>query len=259
VEAIVATLQSALRNSFLRALSPGDYQLIAEYLVPVALPRRMNLIEENRVIEKVYFPESGLASIVALTPDREMIEVGAFGFEGSSNFVLNAGSDRIPLRTFMQIAGAGWQVDAIPYANAMHASDTFMSLVMRYEQYKALQFAYTALANGSYTIPERLARWVLVTQDRVGDEITITHDYLAMMLAVRRAGVTEGIQKLEGEKLIKATRGTIKITNRDGLLALSNGSYGVPEAFYQRHIGPMTRSSPVGTVAHQLGPERRLS
>jgi CRP-like cAMP-binding protein len=242
VEVAVATLQSEVKNSFLRALSPDDYQLIAEYLVPVALPRRMNLVEENRVIEKVYFPECGLASIVALTPDREMIEVGAFGFEGSSDFVLNPGEDRVPLRTFMQIDGAGWMVDAIPYARAMRTSETFMSLVMRYEQYKGAQFAYTALSNGSYTIPERLARWILMVQGRTGDEIRITHEYLAMMLAVRRAGVTEAIQRLEGEHLIKPTRGTITVTDREGLLARANGSYGVPEAMYERLIGPMTRS-----------------
>jgi CRP-like cAMP-binding protein len=237
----VATLQSDVKNSFLRALSPGDYQLIAEHLVPVALPRRMNLIEENRIIEKVYFPESGLASIVALTPEREMIEVGIFGFEGFSDFVSDTGENRVPLRTFMQIGGAGWQVDAVPYARALRASDTFMSLVMHYEQYKTTQFAYTALSVGSYTIPERLARWMLMLQDRVGDTFLITHEYLAMMLAVRRAGVTEGVQKLEGERLIKTSRGNVAVLDRDGLRSLANGSYGVPEALYERLIGPMKR------------------
>jgi CRP-like cAMP-binding protein len=242
VEVSVA-LQSNVKNAFLRALSPDDYQLIAEYLVPIALPRDMNLIAENRVIEKVYFPDTGMASIVALAPDREMIEVGAFGFEGASDFVLNPGEDRVPLRTFMQIDGEGWQVDVIPYARAMRASETFMSLVMRYEQYKAVQFAYTALSNGSYTIPERLARWILVVQDRMGERIRITHDYLAMMLAVRRSGVTEAIQRLEAEQLIKATRGTIAVRDREGLIARAHGSYGVPEAMYERLIGPLARPS----------------
>jgi CRP-like cAMP-binding protein len=234
----VVTPQTDIRNRFLRALSPEDYRLFAEYLVPVALPRRMNLIEENRPIERVFFPEGGLASIVALTPDREMIEVGIFGFEGLSDFVLRPGEDRVPLRTFMQIEGAGWQVDAAPYAHALHTSDTFMSAVMRYEQYKAVQFAYTALSNGSYTLLERLARWILMTQDRVGDEIHITHEYLAMMLAVRRAGVTESVHLLEGQHLIRATRGTVTVIDRDGLKAMADGSYGVPEALYERLIGP---------------------
>jgi hypothetical protein len=235
----VATPQSEIRNGFLRALSPGDYLLLADNIVPVDLPRRKNLIEENRVIDRVFFPDTGLASIVALTPEREMIEVGDFGFEGCSDFVLNPGADRVPLRTFMQIGGAGWQVDAIPYATAMHASATFMALVMRYEHYKATQFAYTALSHGSYNLPERLARWILMVQDRVGNDIHITHEYLAMMLAVRRAGITEAVQHLEGEHLIKAIRGTIKVTNREGLVALAGGSYGVPEAMYERLIGSM--------------------
>jgi hypothetical protein len=199
----------------------------------------MILIEENRPIEKIFYPETGLASIVALTPDREMIEVGCFGHEGTSNFVLKPGEDRVPLRSFMQIAGAGWQMEANPFAKAMHTSDTFMSIIMRYEQYKAVQFAYTAMSHGSYTLPERLARWILTVADRVGDEFSITHDYLAMMLAVRRASVTETIQRLEGEHFIQAARATVKITDRAGLTKFANGSYGVPEAMYERLIGPM--------------------
>jgi hypothetical protein len=203
----------------------------------------MIMVQENRVIEKVFFPETGLACIAALMPDREMIEVGLFGFEGCSNFVLNPGEDRVPLRTFMQSDGAGWQMDAVSFAKALHTSDSFMSLVMRYEHYKATQFAYTALSHGSYTIPERMARWILMAQDRVGDEIRITHDFLAMMLAVRRAGVTEAIQFLEGERLIKSNRGVVHVTNRPGLVTFANGSYGVPEELYQRVIGPMSASS----------------
>jgi CRP-like cAMP-binding protein len=233
--------QDVIRNTFLRTLTPEDFALLSAHLVPVTLPRRMTLIEENRPIGRVFFLERGLASIVALTPDREMIEVGTFGFEGCSDFVMNPGGDRVPLRTFMQIDGAGWQVDAISYATTMRTSETFMSQVMRYEQYKATQFAYTALSHGSYTLPERLARWILMCQDRVGDEIHITHEYLAMMLAVRRAGVTEGIQKLEGEGFIKATRACLTIKDRDGLLAYADGSYGVPETLYERLIGPITR------------------
>ncbi|MCU1326786.1 MAG: hypothetical protein JWN34_2156 [Bryobacterales bacterium] len=238
----MATPQSEIKNSFLRALSPSDYKLLAEYLVPVALPRRMNLIVENHVIERVFFPESGLASIVALTPDREMIEVGVFGFEGLSDFVLDPGKDQIPLRTFMQIDGAGWQVETIPYANAMQASATLRAAITRYEQYRAMQFAYSCLASGSFSIIERLSRWLLMCQDRVGDDIRITHDYLATMLAVRRAGVTEAVQFLEGEYLIKASRGAIRVINREGLIVSAAGSFGQPEALYVRLIGPMTRS-----------------
>jgi hypothetical protein len=120
---------------------------------------------------------------------------------------------------------------------------------MRYEQYKAVQFAYTTLSVGSYTIPERLARWVLMTQDRVGDSFPVTHDYLADTLAVRRAGVTEGIQKLEGLRLIKARRSNLSVLDREGLISFANGSYGVPEALYERLIGPFN-------PAHD--PERHL-
>ena len=102
------------------------------------------------------------------------------------------------------------------------------------------QTAQSALVNGSSIIEERLARWILMCRDRLdSNEFPITHDFLSMMLGVRRSSVTDAIHLLEGANLIKATRGNILIVDRDRLERAAGASYGVPEAEYRRLIGPL--------------------
>ena len=112
------------------------------------------------------------------------------------------------------------------------------SNLLRFAHVFEVQMSQTALANGSFTIERRLARWLLMCQDRVGHpEFLITHEFLSIMLAVRRSGVTVALQKLEGKKIIKSTRARIEILNRKALLQLAESAYGVPEAEYRRLIG----------------------
>jgi len=233
--------QASLQNVLLRSLSPSDFALIADHLVQVDIPLRQILLHEGKTIENVYFPESGLCSIVALTPEREMIEAAVFGREGTSDMVLEAGKDVSPLRTFVQAAGTAWTIEAGPYAAALKQSPTFLELILRYQQVIATQMAHTALSHGSFTLVERLARWILMCQDRLGDDFTTVHEFLAMMLAVRRAGVTESLHVLEGEGAIKSTRGHLKVVDRKKLIQLAAGGYGVPESFYEAVIGPFGR------------------
>jgi len=109
--------------------------------------------------------------------------------------------------------------------------------MLRYQQWMTIQVAHTALSHGSFTIAERLARWLLMSQDRTGSTLPLVHEFLAMMLAVRRAGVTEALHILEGEGAIRASRGRIEIRNRDLLIELAQGGYGAPEAAYEHLIG----------------------
>ena len=94
------------------------------------------------------------------------------------------------------------------------------------------------MANGRAKIEERLARWLLMVQDRIdGDEAALTHDFIAIMLGVRRPGVTDAIHALEGKGLVRATRGALRIVDREGLEALAGGAYGLPEKEYRRLFG----------------------
>jgi CRP-like cAMP-binding protein len=120
-------------------------------------------------------------------------------------------------------------------SSALETSATLRTLLLRYSQAFSIQVAFTALCNGRYTIEERLSRWLLMCHDRVdGDTIPVTHDFLALMLGVRRAGVTIALQILEGDHILKATRGRIEIRDRAELLQTAGGSYGLPEAEYER-------------------------
>ena len=150
------------------------------------------------------------------------------------------GSDRTPHHQYMQIAGTGFQIATPDFLRIVDQSPTLRILILRFVHVFMTQTAQSALVNGSSVVEERLARWVLMCQDRLDAmEFPITHDFLSMMLGVRRSSVTDALHILEGDLLIKATRGNIKILDRDRLVRAAGASYGVPEAEYERLIGPL--------------------
>jgi hypothetical protein len=121
---------------------------------------------------------------------------------------------------------------------ACDESQSLRKLLLGYVQCGIVQAAQTAASSGNNELPERLARWFLMCHDRVeGDEKAITHEFLGMMLAVRRSGVTVALHSLEGASAIKARRGLVTVTNRERLLEIANGSYGEAEAEYRRLTG----------------------
>jgi CRP-like cAMP-binding protein len=148
------------------------------------------------------------------------------------------GGDRSVNITLIQGAGAGFRIGADQLRTAMEDSKTLRLSLLRYAQMFAAQVTHTALSNGRATIEARLARWLLMAQDRFGQQtFPFTHRFLALMLRVGRPGVTDALHILEGRRLIKATRGLITITDRAGLEKHSGGMYGIPEAEYKRLIG----------------------
>jgi CRP-like cAMP-binding protein len=120
----------------------------------------------------------------------------------------------------------------------MNASQTLHSLLLKYVQVFMVQTAHTAIANARVNIDKRLARWILMAHDRTRDEtLPLTHEFLSLMLGVRRAGVTEALQSLKRRKLIDTARNQIVVRNRKGIEQLAQGSYGVPEREYRRLLG----------------------
>jgi CRP-like cAMP-binding protein len=148
------------------------------------------------------------------------------------------GTDRTPHETYMQNAGTGWRMTAGNLRRVMEQSRTVQQSFLLYGHAFVIQATYTAMANGRSKIEERLARWLLMAQDRVeGDRLTLTHEFLSLMLGVRRPGVTVALNLLERAGLIQASRGAIVIVDRAGLEQLSNGAYGAPEAEFNRLFG----------------------
>ncbi|MGU3362152.1 Crp/Fnr family transcriptional regulator [Methylobacterium sp. M6A4_1b] len=228
--------QSVVRNRLLRRLSPGDYSLLQPHLRSMPTELRQGLIYPHQRIQDLYFPEVGYASIT--TAGTSKVEVGIIGPEGVVGVApVLLGSDRTPYDHFVQNAGEMLAIEAAALLAATERSPTLRNLLLRFVQTLLIQTAQTAFANASYNIEVRLARWLLMCHDRViGDELTVTHDFLSYMLGVQRTTVTLALQMLEGNRLIKARRGRIELLDRAGLLSVAGDSYGVPEAEYRRLI-----------------------
>lgn len=232
--------QSTLRNRLLTALSPEDFALLAPLLEPLELDRDYVLVTPNKPIDHVYFIESGMVSVVAEKADGRSIEVGVYGRDGMGATTVLLGSDRTPHHQYMQIGGDGFRLRTEDFLRIVDQSPTLRNLMLRFVHVFMTQTAQSALVNGSSVIEERLARWVLMCHDRLDAlEFPITHDFLSMMLGVRRSSVTDAIHMLESNLLIKATRGNIKILDRERLERAAGASYGVPEAEYRRLIGTL--------------------
>jgi CRP-like cAMP-binding protein len=230
--------QSKAGNKILMALDAGDFALLQPDLESVELPMRRQLELRNRAVENVYFIDSGLASMVVSAGAHHNIEVGIVGNEGMTGLSILLESERPAHETFIQTAGRGWRMPAEKLRRAMEKSPSLRRTLLRYANTLVAQMAYTALANGRYKIEERLARWLLMADDRAeGSTINLTHEFLALMLGARRAGVTNALSVFQKRGILQMRRGVIVIKDRAALVEASNGSYGVPEAEYSRLFG----------------------
>jgi CRP-like cAMP-binding protein len=235
---VLAARHDQLRNRLLAALSRDDRALLLPHLKPLALPLLKDMERPNRRIDTVYFMEAGIASVVAVQTDETRVEVGLIGREGMSGIAVVLGGNQSPHSTYIQVAGEGQRMPANELRKAMMASETLRSLLLKFVQVFMVQTAHTAIANARAHIDQRLARWILMAHDRTGDAtLPLTHEFLALMLGVRRPGVTEALQTLKRLKLIKTGRNQIVVLNRKGIERMAGTSYGVPEKEYQRLIG----------------------
>lgn len=223
-------------NRLLASLAKSDFALLQPHLEPVELAVRFELEWPDTFIETIYFPDHGIASVVATTRRDTLTEVGLIGSEGMSGLVVILAGDRSPHQTFMQVAGSGHRLPAEWFRNAFARSATLRMHFLRYANAFAIQIACTAAANARATVEQRLARWILMSRDRLrDDDIPLTHEFLATMLGVRRAGVTDGLGALAARKFIhQEGRGALAITNRKGLETIAGEFYGVPEREYAR-------------------------
>jgi CRP-like cAMP-binding protein len=229
-------------NHLLSALSPADFALLKGRLSPVRLDLRRPLEDANKPIRHIYFPEDGIVSVVAeCTRDRQS-EVGLIGREGMTGINVVMGNNRSPHLSYIQVAGHGQRMKSGDLREAMQQSASMRNCFLHFAQAFMVQTAHTAVANGRANIEERLARWLLMAHDRLeGNQLPLTHEFVALMLSVRRAGVTIALQRLSRDGLVTAKRGIIVVKNRAGLLLAANGLYGIPEAEYRRLTGWRTK------------------
>ena len=224
------------KNRLLASLSPGDRDLLDNHLEQVDVRFRQRLQSQNRVISHVYFLLSGLGSVVAIGGgERRQCEVAIVGNEGMTGLAIIHGVDRDPCETFMQVEGLALRIEADALRALLVQSATLHGTFLRYAHVFSIQTKFTALANARGSLQERLARWLLMAQDRLDDDdLVLTHEFLALMLGVRRAGVTTAMTYFEQRGILSKSRGAVTVLDREGLQEYANGLYGVPEAEYER-------------------------
>jgi CRP-like cAMP-binding protein len=222
-------------NQLLQAMSSDDFAVLAPSLQHVDMPIHRDMEKPNRPIEAVFFMDTGIASVVGIQPNGTAVEIGLIGGEGMSGTAIVLGTDRSPHSTYIQVSGTGQKLGAEELRNAMRERPSMQTVLLKFAQAFAVQTGQTAIANGRAKLHERLARWLLMAHDRVsGNTLPLTHEFLSLMLAVRRAGVTEAMHVLQSQELIQAHRGEMIILNRNGLEKIAGNFYGVPELEYRR-------------------------
>ena len=235
----------AVRNRLLAALPPEDLARLRPGLRPAELPFDRTLFPADGVVEAVLFPESGMVSLVATLEGGEQVEVGIAGREGLVGLPLVFGDNRSLVEARVQMEGTALRIGAAAFRAAMDESAALRWVLNRYALAFQAQVTLTAACNARHAIEQRLARWLLIAHDRAGaDEFPITHEFVSMMLGVRRPGVSIAAGVLQKAGLIRYARGRMAVTDRHGLEAVSCECYHTARREFARLLG--TGGAPPG-------------
>ena len=213
-------------NHILSRLPREDHERLRPHLEPVELRHGQILHEAGEIMEYVYFPRNAMVSLISHTAGGESVEVGVVGFEGMAGVSAVLGVDRSPHEAMVQIPDGGMRMPMRVLREEFKRAGALHDLLLRYTQGLLVQTSQIAACNRLHSVAERLARWLLMSYDRcVCEELPFTHEFLALMLGVRRAGVTEAAIILQTEGYINYRRGHIKIIDREGLEDFSCDCY----------------------------------
>ena len=214
-------------NKILLSISDRDYSSLRPHLEYVSLPNHL-VVHEAGKVKFAYFLNRGLISLVVVMKDGRTVEAGIVGNEGFTGTPAAVGLSRGPLRAVIQITGDGFRVESGALQHTLASAPQLQMMLSRYAVIRGLQVAQTAACNRLHDIEQRLARWLLMTQDRVGSgSLPITHDFLATMLGTDRSTVSLAAGVLQKRKVIQYTRGAVKIVNRKKLEDSTCECYGV--------------------------------
>lgn len=222
-------------NRLLDRLPEAEYSRLRPSLEPISLPHGHEICKQDGPMSHAYFPTSGMCSVVGATDEGKVIEMATVGNEGMVGIPIILGLDFSPIRAISQVAGAGLRIPASAFTRAMEPGAPFDRLLRRYIAF-ALRCAYQmAACNAQHSVEERMCRWLLMTQDRVGQaEFVLTQEFLAEMLAVRRQTVTVFAGTLQTAGFISYRRGIMRIINREALEAASCECYEITRSYYDR-------------------------
>jgi CRP-like cAMP-binding protein len=215
----VPTVDGTLvRNELLLNLQPEDCERVFPQLTAVQIRTHEVLHEAGEPIRFAYFLNSGLASVLSVLSDGKSVEVGLTGKEGFVGLPVIVGLSTSPTRTVMQIEGTAFRVSAAGLMKALPRCETLEQRLQRYVQVLSMQASQVAACNRIHEVDERLARWLLMCQDRINsDTVPLTQELLAHMLGTRRSSVTVAAGTLQKAGLITYKRGNVKIESRENL------------------------------------------
>jgi CRP-like cAMP-binding protein len=219
-------------NKVLLSTPANEYQLMRPYLEYIDLPSHRSLHEPTQSIEFVYFLNRGMVSQVVVTKDGRTVEVGVVGKEGYVGAGLAVGLSRSSVREVIQIAGDGFQMSGSELARILRLAPQLQMILGRHTGLQGMQVAQTAACNRLHDIQQRLSRWLLMTQDRVGlGVLPITHDFIATMMGTDRSTVSVVAALLQKRGIIEYVRGAVNITNRRALEKSACECYAVIQQF----------------------------
>jgi CRP-like cAMP-binding protein len=246
----------AAKNRLLAALPDLDYERLRPHLEPVRLTYKRVLYNAKKPIEFVYFIETGVGSLVNTMRDGAASEVGTIGNEGFVGLPVLLGDKQAPTSVYVQVPGTGLRLKASIFWDAMEESASLRTSMLHYAHAFFNQVAQSAACNNFHSLEQRCCRWLLMTHDRMKtDEFLLTHDFLAMMLGVRRAGVTEAAGGLKRAGLIRYKRGIITILDKQELKRCSCECYAVSKSEFDRLLGgveiPVSSTAQRGSLSRE--------
>ena len=225
----------ALRNVLLGALPTAELDRLAGDLEPVSLRRGAELEEPNKEIDFVYFPTSGIASIVALGEDGESVDTTMVGREGMTGLAVFLGTGQMPIRTMVQLPLQGFRLRSDVLRAELERSGVLVTLLHRYTQVVMVSMAQLILCNRAHRLDQRAARWLLQVDERVDEApFEVTQEFLAEMIGTQRPSLSVAMRQFKDAGLIKHSRGQITIADRAGLLGRSCSCITVMHAEEQR-------------------------
>lgn len=225
-------------NRLLLRFSDDDYERLRPHLAHVVFEYKKSLYEASRQIENVYFPIEGVASLVITTPDGASAEVSTIGNEGMVGLPICFGEREAPLSVYVQVPGLALTMDARIFRHELESSPTLKTIMLRYAHAFFNQVAQSAACAHLHRVEQRCCRWLLMTRDRMpSGDFLLTHEFLGMMLSVRRTTVTDVMGGLQKAGLIRYRRGHVTILDSQALKRRACECYELSRREFDRLLG----------------------
>ncbi len=225
------------RNRILAALRPPEMMILQPHLKEVELEQGVLLQEQGELIERVYFPNSGMVSLLAVMQQGNSVETATVGREGAIGAMAGLGPRHAFTRALVQMPGTASQVATSKFQAVVAASPAIRDIIVRHNEVLLAQVQQSAACNALHEAESRFCRWLLQSRDRTdGDVVPITQEFLAQMLGVRRTTVTLVAQSLQDAGLLRYRRGRIEILDRDRLEERACECYGVVRRTIEEHL-----------------------